>query len=115
MSSDDNRQRMAALESQIKKAREQGALYHPTNPHDAWYCIECSVFGRGQLRCWSCDGPVHAQWVPRMGGGAQSVIHEPEPPQTKKEIVTPYTGHVLVSQEIQSEYSGEFAPMFGVI
>lgn len=75
----ENATKIKALEVMIKEARTQGALFHPTNPVDAWYCVDCGVFGKGQPVCWSCDSTeVRTQWVPRMGGGAQSVILEPE-------------------------------------
>lgn len=70
----DNATKIRALEEMIREARVQGALFHPTNPHDSWYC-DCGVFGRGGSICWACDSlDIHYQWVPRMGGGAQTVI-----------------------------------------
>jgi hypothetical protein len=75
----NNATRMRALEERIKEARTEGALFHPTNPIDSWYCKDCGVFGKGQPVCWSCDSTdVQVQWVPRFGGGAQNVIIEPE-------------------------------------
>ena len=75
----DNATKIRALEDMIKEARVQGALFHPTNPPDAWYCVDCGVFGKGKSVCWSCDSTeVKTQWVPRMGGGAQSVVLQPE-------------------------------------
>ncbi len=32
--------RLAELEETIREARSVGALYHPTNPFDAWFCRE---------------------------------------------------------------------------
>ena len=56
-----------------------GALYHPTNPFDAWFCRSCHVFGRGGGSCWCCgDSAVERQWVPRFGGGAETVTWETE-------------------------------------
>lgn len=75
----DNATKIKALEEMIKEARIQNALFHPTNPPDAWFCTSCSVFGKGRPVCWSCDSTeVKTQWVPRMGGGAQSVVLQPE-------------------------------------
>ena len=71
--------RLAELEETIREARSVGALYHPTNPFDAWFCRECHVFGRGGGACWCCGvGAVERQWVPRFGGGAETVTHETE-------------------------------------
>lgn len=59
------------LDEQIKHAKSNGALYHPTNPKDAWFCV-CGVFGRGGSECWSCESQdIYWQYVPRFGGGAQ--------------------------------------------
>ena len=44
--------RLAELEETIREARSVGALYHPTNPFDAWFCRSCHVFGRGGGSCW---------------------------------------------------------------
>ncbi len=60
------------IADQIGIARSHGALYHPSNPLDSWFCTSCSVFGRGETRCWSCDGEVEFKWVPLFGGGAQN-------------------------------------------
>lgn len=74
---EENKKRLADLEAHIRQAREQGALYHPTNPADAWYCGRCSVFGKGEMVCWSCEkDDISPQWVPRWGGGSQSVVME---------------------------------------
>ena len=71
--------RLAELEETIREARSVGALYHPTNPFDAWFCRTCHVFGRGGGSCWCCgDGTVERQWVPRFGGGAETVTWEIE-------------------------------------
>lgn len=63
------------LDQEMKHARSCGALFHPTNPVDAWHCVQCGVFGRGEKFCWSCDSKEHMkfQWVPRFGGGSQNV------------------------------------------
>lgn len=67
------------LEKQIKEAREHGALYHPTNPADAWFCKNCGVFGKEGNVCWCCDSAsIEWRWVPRFGGGAETVVREPE-------------------------------------
>lgn len=68
-----NKEKLEALEIQIKMARMQGALYHPTNPADSWYC-DCGVFGKGKEdECWACGSlELYFQWVPRFGGGAQT-------------------------------------------
>lgn len=56
----------------IKEARLVGAMYHPSNPRDSWYC-DCGVFGRGETECWSCGASeLNWQWVPRFGGGVQT-------------------------------------------
>ena len=71
--------RLAELEETIREARSVGALYHPTNPFDAWFCRGCHVFGRGGGSCWCCgDSGVERQWVPRFGGGAETVTWEIE-------------------------------------
>jgi hypothetical protein len=71
--------RLAELEETIREARAVGALYHPTNPFDAWFCRTCHVFGRGGGVCWCCgDSAVERQWVPRFGGGAETVTWEVE-------------------------------------
>jgi hypothetical protein len=71
--------RLAELEETIREARSVGALYHPTNPFDAWFCRSCHVFGRGGGSCWCCDDDaVERQWVPRFGGGAETVTWEIE-------------------------------------
>jgi hypothetical protein len=71
--------RLAELEETIREARSVGALYHPTNPFDAWFCRSCHVFGRGGGSCWCCgDDAVERQWVPRFGGGAETVTWEIE-------------------------------------
>ena len=71
--------RLAELEETIREARAVGALYHPTNPFDAWFCRSCHVFGRGGGTCWCCgDSTVERQWVPRFGGGAETVTWEIE-------------------------------------
>ncbi len=71
--------RLAELEETIREARSVGALYHPTNPFDAWFCRSCHVFGRGGGSCWCCgDSAVERQWVPRFGGGAETVTWETE-------------------------------------
>jgi hypothetical protein len=71
--------RLAELEETIREARAVGALYHPTNPFDAWFCRTCHVFGRGGGVCWCCgDSAVERQWVPRFGGGAETVTWEIE-------------------------------------
>lgn len=71
--------RLAELEETIREARSVGALYHPTNPFDAWFCRSCNVFGRGSGSCWCCgDSAVERQWVPRFGGGAETVTWEIE-------------------------------------
>jgi hypothetical protein len=37
------------------------------------------VFGRGGGSCWCCgDSAVERQWVPRFGGGAETVTWETE-------------------------------------
>jgi len=73
-SPEENKKRLADLESRIREAREKGALYHPTNPPDAWYCDRCCVFGSGGISCWSCEkDDVQWQYVPRWGGGSQTV------------------------------------------
>lgn len=62
------------IEERTKEARRRGALYHPTNPSDAWFCEDCSVFGKGDEGCWSCGKePTYTHYVPRWGGGAQRV------------------------------------------
>lgn len=63
------------LAERIQEARKRGALFHPTNPADNWFCPDCSVFGKGGNSCWSCGTPaIEYQYVPRFGGGAQSVL-----------------------------------------
>lgn len=65
------------LDAAIKRARSYGALYHPTNPHNAWFCDKCCVFGKDDLKCWVCGSTdINRQWVPRFGGGAQTVAQE---------------------------------------
>ena len=50
-----------------------------TNPFDAWFCRTCHDFGRGGGSCWCCGtNGVERQWVPRFGGGAETVTWEPE-------------------------------------
>lgn len=67
--------RMVELDEAVQAARAVGALYHPTHPFDAWFCPSCDVFGRGNGGCWSCGGDVvERQWLPRFGGGAETVI-----------------------------------------
>lgn len=69
---DENRAKIEELERRIKDARGKGAMFHPTNPPDAWYCNDCNVFGRGRISCWSCDSKdLMWQYIPRWGGGAQ--------------------------------------------
>lgn len=64
---------LASLESVMKEARSFGALFHVTNPADAWFCTDCNVFGKGETVCWSCgSADVRFHWVPRWGGGSQS-------------------------------------------
>lgn len=65
------------LEQRMREAREQGALFHVTNPADSWYCKACCVFGKGGTQCWSCNTTdVALQYVPRWGGGCQTVARE---------------------------------------
>jgi hypothetical protein len=70
-----NKEKLLDLEIKIKLARINGAMYHPTNPIDAWYC-DCGVFGRGRdTECWACgrsENELFFQWIPRFGGGAQT-------------------------------------------
>ena len=67
------------LDQKMKEARSKGALYHLTNPPDAWFCNECGVFGKGFSECWSCGSTnLEFQFVPRWGGGAQTVSSELE-------------------------------------
>ena len=70
---EENRIKLADLESKIKAARVEGALFHPTNPQEAWYCRKCCVFGKGGAECWSCGSvEIDMQWIPRVSGGSQS-------------------------------------------
>jgi len=58
----------------VQAARRLGALYHPTNPMDAWFCRRCQVFGFGGRDCWSCGTTaLDRQWIPALGGGSESV------------------------------------------
>lgn len=67
-----NQEKLKNLEENIKLARINGAMYHPTNPTDAWYCT-CGTFGRGETECWFCGNTdLNWQWVPRFGGGVQT-------------------------------------------
>ena len=53
--------------SRRRSARPEplGALYHPTNPFDAWFCRSCHVFGRGGGSCWCCgETPSSASGSP---------------------------------------------------
>lgn len=69
----DNNTKVDALSATMTEARKQGALYHVTNPADAWFCEQCSVFGRDSDTCWCCGSKdIRMQWVPRFGGGSQS-------------------------------------------
>jgi hypothetical protein len=73
------------LEAAVREAKSLGALYHPTHPFDAWYCRPCGVFGRsGSAVCWCCGSEsVERQWLPRLGGGAETVTWEPPPPSDR--------------------------------
>lgn len=73
---------VANLAERIKEARDKGALFHPTNPADSYYCTECDVFGKAGEACWCCDSIlIQWQYVPRWGGGAQTVVWEDQPKQ----------------------------------
>lgn len=66
-----NQEKLQELDIKIKHARSMGALYHPTNPKNAWYC-ECGVFGKAEEECWNCGNTeLNWQYIPRFGGGAQ--------------------------------------------
>jgi len=67
----------ADLDAAVRAARLSGALYHPNNPSDAWFCRRCQVFGRGGSACWCCGTTaVERHWIPSFGGGAESVTWE---------------------------------------
>ena len=77
------------LSDTMTEARKHGALFHVTNPADAWFCTNCSVFGRDIPVCWSCGTKdVRMQWVPRFGGGSQS-YNACEEVVTQQEIQDP--------------------------
>lgn len=68
-----------------KHAKSSGALYHITNPVDAWLCNECFVFGRGGNECWSCESKnLSWQYIPRFSGGTASASYEENPPQEEQ-------------------------------
>lgn len=90
---DNNSTKINALSATMTEARKRGALFHVTNPSDAWFCEECSVFGRDSKTCWCCGTTnVRMQWVPRFGGGSQS-YNACEELVTQQEIQGPVGGN----------------------
>lgn len=88
-------QAVTNLADRIKEARDKGALFHPTNPADNYYCTECDVFGKSGDSCWCCDSIlIQWQYVPRWGGGAQTVIVEPE------EAPNPVSGYFWLPEDL---------------
>lgn len=67
-----NQEKLLELDEKIKHARSVSALFHPTNPIDAWHC-DCGVFGRQETECWACgNDELDWQYIPRFSGGTQT-------------------------------------------